>query len=105
MNKEIVHHPFPVWPQYEQDEIDAVVEVLQSGKNNAWVGDQVLSFEREFASFIGAPYAIAVCNGSVALELALYSMGIGPGDDVIVPCKSFIASRSEERRDRKRTRL
>jgi len=94
MNKKNVHHPFPVWPQYEQDEINAVVEVLQSGKNNAWVGDQVLSFEREFASFIGAPYAIAVCNGSVALELALYSMGIGPGDDVIVPCKSFIASAS-----------
>jgi len=94
MNKKNDNPSFPGWPQYDQDEIDAVVEVLQSGKTNAWAGDQVLSFEREFASFIGAPYAVAVCNGSVALELALYSMGVGPGDDVIVPCKSFIASAS-----------
>ena len=94
MNKEINNPPFPVWPQHEQDEIDAVVKVLESGKTNAWAGNEVLSFQREFASFIEVPHAIAVCNGSVALELALYSMGVGTGDDVIVPCKSFIATAS-----------
>ena len=84
MNEKEKLHKLPGWPHYDQDEIDAVVEVLQSGKNNAWAGDQVLSFEREFASFIGAPYATAVCNGSVALELALYSIGVSSGDDATV---------------------
>ena len=90
-NKKIT---LPGWPQYERDEIDAVVEVLQSGNANAWTGDQVKLFEREFADYIGAPYGIAVSNGTVALELALHSLGIGPDDDVVVPCKSFIATAS-----------
>jgi dTDP-4-amino-4,6-dideoxygalactose transaminase len=84
----------PVWPKYEQDEIKAVVNILRSGKGNTWVGQDVKSFENEFSEYIGMPYGVAVCNGTVSLELALYSLGIGDGDDVIVPAKSFIATAS-----------
>ena len=76
------------------DEIDAVNTVLQSGKVNYWTGDQGRLFEKEFASFIGTNFAVALTNGTVALELALHALGVGPGDDVIVPCRTFIASAS-----------
>lgn len=94
MNEETKKPVFPTWPQYAQDEIDAVSAVLRSGNANAWTGDQVRTFAQEFAEYIGAPYGIAVCNGTVALELALYALGISPDDDVIVPCKSFVATAS-----------
>ncbi len=82
------------WPQFAQEEIDAVVDVLKSGKVNYWTGEQGKSFEREFAASIGVKYAVAVANGTLALELALHSLGIGPGDEVIVPSKTFIATAS-----------
>jgi len=83
------------WPQFEPDEIDAVREVLASGRVNALVhGDQTRAFEREFAQFIGTDHAIALANGTVALELGLRALGIGPGDEVIVPARSFFASAS-----------
>lgn len=85
---------FPPWPHFEVDEIDAVNTVLQSGKVNYWTGDQGRLFEKEFASFIGTNFAVALTNGTVALELALHALGVGPGDDVIVPCRTFIASAS-----------
>jgi dTDP-4-amino-4,6-dideoxygalactose transaminase len=86
--------PFAVWPHFTKDEIAVVTEILSSGKVNYWTGGQGHLFEKEFASFIGTEYAIAVANGTVALELALYSLGIGPGDEVIVPSRTFIASAS-----------
>lgn len=86
--------PFPFWPKFESDEIDAVRAVLASGRVNYWTGDQCAAFEREFADFVGVPHAVALANGSVALELALHVLGIGPGDDVVVPCRSFVASAS-----------
>jgi len=82
------------WPYFAEDEINAVVEVLKSGKVNYWTGNKVKEFEKEFATFIGARYAIALANGTLALELALYALDIGPGDEVIVPSKTFMATAS-----------
>jgi len=66
------------WPYYAEDEIEAVTQVLKSGKVNYWTGEHGVAFEREFAAHLGVPYAVAVANGSVALELALYAVGILP---------------------------
>jgi dTDP-4-amino-4,6-dideoxygalactose transaminase len=86
--------PMPSWPQFGSDEIDAVSAVLASGRVNYWTGEQGRAFEREFADYVGMPYGIALCNGTVALELALYALGIGEGDEVIVPSRTFIATAS-----------
>lgn len=86
--------PFAPWPYFGQDEIDAVQGVLKSGKVNYWTGQEGRLFEKEFADFTGCSHAIALANGTVALELALYALGIGPGDEVIVPSRTFIASAS-----------
>ena len=80
------------WPYHESDEIEAVERVLASGRVNYWNGDEGRAFEREFAAFCGAPYGIAVANGTVALELALHALGIGAGDEVVVTPRSFMAS-------------
>ena len=85
---------FAPWPSFDQDEIDAVNRVLHTGKVNYWTGEEGFSFEREFAAFHGVKHAIALANGTVALELALRVLGIGPGDEVIVSPRSFIASAS-----------
>jgi len=85
---------FAPWPHFEADEIDAVTRVLQSGKVNYWTGEEGRRFEEEFAAQAGCKYGIAVANGTVALELALHALGIGPGDEVIVPSRTFIASAS-----------
>ncbi|MBK5264132.1 MAG: DegT/DnrJ/EryC1/StrS aminotransferase family protein [Alphaproteobacteria bacterium] len=83
------------WPRYEEDEIAAVTDVLRSGRVNALVhGDRCRAFEAAFADFCGVPHAIALANGTLALELALRALGIGPGDEVIVPARSFFASAS-----------
>lgn len=85
---------FPPWPVFEQDEIDAVSSVLASGKVNYWTGTQGHQFEREFADYCGVKYAVAVANGTVALELALVALNVGAGDEVIVTARSFFASAS-----------
>lgn len=84
----------PGWPHFEQDEIDAATRVLQSGKVNYWTGDECQAFEREFAAYVGCKYAVAVSNGTVALEASLAALGVGPGDDVIVTSRTFVASAS-----------
>lgn len=86
--------PLPPWPHYERDEIEAVRKVLASGKVNYWTGGECAGFEEEFAAYVGARHAVALANGSVALELALLALGIGPGDDVVVTSRSFVASAS-----------
>ncbi len=97
------HTPAPVleqpivsrWPVFDADEIDAVDEVLRSGRVNALHhGDHTKAFESAFAQRMAMPHAIAVANGTLALELALHALGIGPGDEVIVPARSFVASAS-----------
>lgn len=86
--------PLPAWPHYAQDELDAVRDVLASGKVNYWTGQECAAFEREYAAYVGTRHAVALANGSVALELALHALGIGPGDDVVVTSRSFVASAS-----------
>lgn len=85
---------FAPWPYFEEDEIEAAVRVLRSGRINYWTGQEGRLFEQEFADFAGCRYAVAVANGSVALELALYALDIGPGDEVIVTPRTFVASAS-----------
>jgi dTDP-4-amino-4,6-dideoxygalactose transaminase len=82
------------WPQFDADEIEAVEAVLRSGKVNYWTGEEGRLFEREFAKACGCEYGVAVANGTLALELALRVLDIGPGDEVIVTPRSFIASAS-----------
>ena len=84
--------PFPHWPQFEAEEIEAALSILRSGRVNYWTGDEGSFFEAEFASFTHCKHAVAVANGSVSLELALYALGIKPGDEVIVTSRSFVAS-------------
>lgn len=79
---------------FGQDEIDAAVAVLSSGKVNYWTGGECRSFEDEFAALCGRRYAISLANGTLALELALYALDIGLGDEVVVPARTFIASAS-----------
>jgi len=85
---------FSPWPSYTAEEIQAVAKVLSSNRVNYWTGTQCKSFEREFSSWTGADHAIAVANGTVALEMALRAVGIGDSDEVIVTPRSFIASAS-----------
>ena len=82
------------WPVYEQNEISAATEVLRSGKVNYWTGNKVKEFEIAFANYHSVKHAIAVSNGTVAIELALRALGIGTGDEVIVSPRSFLASAS-----------
>ena len=80
------------WPFYADDEIEAVNAVLRSGRVNQWTGPEVFEFEQACAARFGGGRAIALANGSVALELALRAFGIGPGDEVVVSPRSFVAS-------------
>lgn len=90
------HHKlhFLSWPTFAEDEILKVSEVLSSGKVNYWTGEEGHAFEHEFAQYIGTDYAIALMNGTVALEAALAALGIGAGDEVVTTCRTFIASAS-----------
>lgn len=85
---------FPAWPSFDDDEVDAVARVLRSGRVNYWTGEEGRLFEREFAQACGCEYSVAVANGTLALELALRALGVGPGDEVVVTPRSFIASAS-----------
>lgn len=85
---------FPRWPVFADDEIQAATEILQNAKTNYWTGEQGKLFETEFAKYCGVDYGIALANGSLALELALYALDISEGDEVIVTPRSFIASAS-----------
>jgi dTDP-4-amino-4,6-dideoxygalactose transaminase len=84
----------PPWPVFDEEDIAAVSQVLRSGKVNYWTGTVTRRFEAEFAERLGVRHAIALANGTVALELALHALGIGPGDEVVTTCRTFIASAS-----------
>lgn len=83
---------WPGWPEYAKDERSAADAVLASGRVNYWTGDECRSFEREYAEHLGVDRAIALANGTLALELALRCWGIGSGDEVVVSPRSFMAS-------------
>lgn len=84
--------PVPGWPAPGDREIAAVCAVLESGRLNYWTGSEGRSFESEYAARLGRTHAISVANGTLALELALRAFEIGPGDEVIVPSRTFIAT-------------
>jgi dTDP-4-amino-4,6-dideoxygalactose transaminase len=83
---------FTPWPSFTEEEAEAVRRVLLSNKVNYWTGTETREFEKEFSSWCGTRYAVAVANGTVALDLALKGLGIGPGDEVIVTPRTYIAS-------------
>lgn len=85
---------FEPWPSFSQEEANAVSQVLLSNKVNYWTGQECREFEKEFARFAGTQYAVALANGTVALDVALKALGIGAGDDVIVTSRTFLASAS-----------
>ncbi len=84
----------PSWPNFSSDEAEIVKNVLLSNKVNYWTGGEGRQFECEFAQHFEAMFGIALANGTLALDLALYALGIGHGDEVIVTSRSFIASAS-----------
>lgn len=86
--------PFPDWPQYDENERRALEEVLESRVWWRTPGTKTLAFEQAFAKYHGARHGIAVTNGTAALEVTMEALGIGPGDEVIVPDFTFIASAS-----------
>jgi len=88
----MLNTPFSPWPSFTEQEIDAVSAVLRSNKVNYWTGQEGKAFEREFALFCDSKYAVAVTNGTLALDLALKVLDVKKGDEVIVTSRTFIAS-------------
>ena len=88
----MLNTPFSPWPSFTQEEADAVSHVLLSNKVNYWTGQECRQFETEFAEWVDSKYAIAMGNGTLALDVALQALGIGAGDEVIVTPRTFIAS-------------
>lgn len=87
-----VKQKLPGWPQFSEKAIRDVEDVLRSGKVNYWTGKRGMEFERRFAEWQGSKHAISVATGTAALHVALAALGIGPGDEVIVPSYTFIAT-------------
>ena len=88
----MLNTPFSPWPSFTKEEADAVSQVLLSNKVNYWTGQKCRKFETEFAEWSDSKYAIAMGNGTLALDVALQALGIGAGDEVIVTPRTFIAS-------------
>lgn len=84
--------PLASWPVFDEEQVLIAGEILRSGKVNYWTGDQGKAFEAEFAQFHEVDHAIALANGTLALELALIALGVGEGDEVIVTPRSYFAS-------------
>lgn len=83
---------FSPWPSFIEEEANAAKDVILSNKVNYWTGQEARHFETEFAEWAGTRYAVALANGTVALDLALKALGVGPGDEVIVTSRTFLAS-------------
>jgi dTDP-4-amino-4,6-dideoxygalactose transaminase len=90
----MLNTPFSPWPSFTQEEADAVQNVLLSNKVNYWTGQEGREFEKEYASFVDSKYAIALGNGTLALDIALKAMKVGTGDEVITTPRTYIASAS-----------
>ena len=88
----MLNTPFSPWPSFTDEEAAAVSQVLLSNKVNYWTGTECREFEKEFAAWTETQYAVALSNGTLALDLALKALNIGPGDEVIVTPRTFIAS-------------
>lgn len=90
----MLNTPFSPWPSFSEEEAEAVKNVLLSNKVNYWTGSACREFEQEFAAWTGCAHAVALGNGTQALELALKALEIGPGDEVITTPRTFLASAS-----------
>lgn len=90
----MLNTPFSPWPTFTTEEADAVRNVLLSNKVNYWTGTECREFEKEFAIWSGSDYALALANGTLALDVILKALNIGPGDEVIVTSRTFLASAS-----------
>lgn len=88
----MLNTPFTPWPLFSEEEANAVRDVILSNKVNYWTGQECREFEKEFAAWAGSEHAIALANGTVALDLALQALGIGVGDEVVVTPRTFLAS-------------
>jgi dTDP-4-amino-4,6-dideoxygalactose transaminase len=87
-----VTNTLPGWPQFTDEAVRAVEAVLRSGKVNYWTGPKGMAFEKAFAEWQGSRFAVSTSSGTAALHVALSALGIGPGDEVIVPSYTFIAT-------------
>lgn len=90
----MLNTPFSPWPSFSQEEADRVSQVLLSNKVNYWTGTECREFEKEFADWVGCEHAIALGNGTLALDIALKALGVGDGDEVITTSRTFLASAS-----------
>lgn len=88
----MLNTPFSGWPSFTDEEAEAVKQTLLSNRVNYWTGEVCREFEKEFAAWCGTQYAVALANGTLALDLALKGLGIGPGHEVIVTPRTYIAS-------------
>lgn len=88
----MLNTPLSPWPNFTTEEADAVHRVLLSNKVNYWTGTECHEFEKEFAAWSGTTHAVALANGTLALDVALKALNIGPGDEVVVTPRTFIAS-------------
>jgi len=90
----MVDFNFSPWPSFTDEETEAVGRVLRSNRVNYWTGEEGRAFEREYAAWVGTDHAVAVANGTVALDVIWPVLGIGPGDEVICTPRTFVASAS-----------
>ena len=90
----MLNSKFSPWPSFTQEESDVVSRVLLSNKVNYWTGQEGREFEKEFATFADSKYAVALGNGTLALDLTLKAMNVGSGDEVITTPRTFLASAS-----------
>ena len=88
----MLNGPFSSWPSFTEEEAETIKQVLLSNKVNYWTGQECRAFEKGFASWVGTDHAIAVANGTLALDLALKALGVSSGDEVIVTPRTFLAS-------------
>lgn len=88
----MLNTPFSSWPSFTEEEANRARDIILSNKVNYWTGDECRKFEIEFAEWVGTAHAVAVANGTVALDLALIALGVGTGDEVIVTSRTFLAS-------------
>jgi dTDP-4-amino-4,6-dideoxygalactose transaminase len=88
----MLNTPFSSWPSFTEEEANAVHRVIQSNKVSYWTGTECREFEKEFAGWAGTRYAVALSNGTLALDVALKALGVESGDEVVVTPRTFIAS-------------
>lgn len=88
----MLNTPFSPWPSFSEEEANRARDVILSNKVNYWTGQECRQFEKEFAAWAEVNFAIALANGTVALDLALEALGVGSGDEIIVTSRTFLAS-------------